>query len=58
MSREDLLENGRATHFSTRLENSMDREAWWGYTPKGHKESDTAERLTHTGRVPRTKKYR
>ena len=30
------------------LENSKDREAWWGYTPKGHKESDTTERLTHT----------
>ena len=27
------------------LENSIDREAWWG--PWGHKESDTTELLTH-----------
>ena len=26
------------------LENPMDREAWWaGYSPRGHKESDTTE---------------
>ena len=24
----------------------MDRGAWWGYSPWGHKESDTAEQLT------------
>ena len=28
------------------LENSMDRGAWWGYSPWGHKESDTTEQLT------------
>ena len=25
----------------SRLENSMDRGAWWGYSPWGCKESDT-----------------
>ena len=25
------------------LENPMDRGAWWGYGPWGHKESDTIE---------------
>ena len=29
------------------LENSMDRGAWWGYSPWGHKESDMTEH-THT----------
>ena len=30
------------------LEDSMDRGAWWAtYSPWGHKEADTAERLTH-----------
>ena len=32
------------------LENSMDREAW-GYSPWGHKESDTTERLTYIHRL-------
>ena len=26
----------------------MDKEAWWDYSPWGHKESDTAEQRTHT----------
>ena len=25
------------------LENPMDRGAWWGYSPRGHLESDTTE---------------
>ena len=25
----------------------MDGEAWWGYSPWGHKESDTTEEITH-----------
>ena len=25
----------------------MDRGAWWGYSPWGHKELDMTERLTH-----------
>ena len=25
------------------LENPMDRGAWWGYSPWGHKESDMTE---------------
>ena len=29
------------------LENPMGREAWWGYSPWGLKESDTTERLAH-----------
>ena len=28
------------------LENTMDRGAWWGYSPWGHKESDTTEQLS------------
>ena len=26
----------------------MDKEAWWGYSPWGHKESDVTEQLMHT----------
>ena len=26
----------------------MDREAWWGCSPRGHKESDTTEQLNQT----------
>ena len=29
------------------LEKPMDRGAWHGYSPLGHKESDTTEQLTH-----------
>ena len=29
----------------------MDKEAWWGYSPWGHKESDMTEQLTHTHMV-------
>ena len=37
--------NGNPLQYSC-LENSMDRGAWVGYSPWGHKESDTTERLT------------
>ena len=37
--------NGDPLQYSC-LENSMDRGAWVGYSPWGHKESDTTERLT------------
>ena len=37
--------NGNPLQYSC-LENSMDRGAWWGYSPWGHKESDTTEQLT------------
>ena len=30
------------------LENSLDREAWWDYSPWGHKESDTTKWLINT----------
>ena len=30
------------------LENSKDREAWGGHSPRGCKESDMTEQLTHT----------
>ena len=48
LSWEDPLEKEMATHSSIScLENHMDRGAWWVvYSPWGHKESDTAERLT------------
>ena len=29
LDQEDALEKGMATHFSSCLENSMDRGAWW-----------------------------
>ena len=34
--------NGNPLQYSC-LENSMDRVAWWGYSPWGCKESDTTE---------------
>ena len=40
---EETLEKGMATHSSSCLENSMDRGAWVGYNPWGHKESDMTE---------------
>jgi len=33
----------------------MDRGAWGGYSPSGHKELDTTERLTHTQAEKETK---
>ena len=47
LGREDLRRKEMATYFSySCLENSMGRGAWGGYSPWGHKESDTTERLT------------
>ena len=41
--------NGYLTQYSC-LENSMDRGAWFvTYSPWDHKESGTAEQLTHMG---------
>ena len=37
--------NGNPLQYSC-LENSMDRGAWGGHSPWGHKELDTIERLT------------
>ena len=37
--------NGYPLQYSC-LENSMDRGAWWVYSPCGHKESDRTEKLT------------
>ena len=34
--------NGNPLQYSC-LENSMDRGAWWAYSPWGRKESDTTE---------------
>ena len=44
---EDPLEEGMATH-STILawRIPMDRGTWWGYSPRGHREMDTTERLS------------
>ena len=36
--------NGNPVWYSC-LENSMDRGAWGGYSPRGRKESDRTERL-------------
>ena len=49
--------NGNPLQYSC-LENSVDRKAWWGYSPWGHKESDTTEWLTLrfvTAFLPRSK---
>ena len=44
MGREDPLEEGMVTHFSILTWRiPMDRGAWTGYSPWGHKESDTTE---------------
>ena len=37
--------NGNPLHYSC-LENPMDRGAWQGYSPWGHKESDITEQLS------------
>ena len=51
LRREDPLEKGMATHSSIlALENFTDRGAWQGYSPWGHKESDTTEQVTHSQR--------
>ena len=47
LGQEDPLEEGMATHssiLSWRI--PIDRGAWRGYSPCGHKESDTTERLS------------
>ena len=47
---EDPLEEGMASPsniLAWRI--PMDREAWGGYSPWGHKESDTTERLSTHG---------
>ena len=41
--------NGNLLQYSC-LENSMDREAWAGYSPRGRKESDMSEWLHFTSR--------
>ena len=38
------LRNGNPLQYSC-LENSMDEKSLVGYSPQGHKESDTTERL-------------
>ena len=45
---DDPPEMGMATHYSSCLENSMDKKSLAGYSPWVRKESDTTERLTHT----------
>ena len=48
LGQEDPLEKGMATHASIlALENPMDRGAWRGYSPRGGKESHTAEQLNN-----------
>ena len=38
--------NGHPLQYSC-LENPVDRGALWGYSPRGGKELDTTEQLTH-----------
>ena len=50
LGQEDPLEEGMATHSSSQyscLENPLDRRAWAGYCPQGHRESDTTEVAEH-----------
>ena len=43
---EDTLEEGMGTHSSVLAWRiTMDKEAWWSYSPWGHKESDMTEWL-------------
>ena len=47
LGQEDPLEKRMATLSSIlALENPMDREAWRGYSPWGHRELDSTEQLT------------
>ena len=49
LGREDPLEEGRAIHYSILAWRiPMDRGAWGGYSPPGHKESDTTEATQHS----------
>ena len=59
LGQEDPLEEGMATHSSILAWRiPMDRGAWWGYSPRGHKESDTTEQLnTLEGRNGREMDY-
>ena len=43
---EDLLEEGMATHSSVLVENPNGQRSLRGYSPWGHKESDTTEWLS------------
>ena len=43
---EDALETGMATHSSILAWESHGQRSLAGYSPRGHKESDTTERLT------------
>ena len=43
LGREDLLEKEIATHSSTLAEKSYGQRSLGGYSPWGHKESDTTE---------------
>ena len=45
---EDPLEKGMATHLVFLPGELHGQRSLAGYSPRGHKESDTTERLTHT----------
>ena len=47
LGQEDLLEKAMATHSSTLALKSQGWRSLVGYSPRGHKESDTTERLHH-----------
>ena len=46
LGREDPLEEGVATHFSILARRTHGQKGLVGYSPWGHREWDTAERLT------------
>ena len=51
LGQEDLLEKGMATHSCILAWEIRGQRGLAGYSPWSHKESDTAEWLTHTHRV-------
>ena len=52
---EDLLEKGMATHSSILVWRMARTEKSGEYSPQGHKESDTTERVKHTHILFRSK---
>ena len=51
LGREDLLEEGKATHSSILAWETYGQRGLVGYSPWGRKESDTTERLNNDGSI-------
>ena len=57
LGREDPLEDGMATHSYSCLENPLEQRSLAGHSPRGHKELDTAERLSRAHTALRAMHY-